>query len=198
MSILSFNKINQRQYTRVLKKNKLNFARGVSNQNHCLYLQSFFKEINCDEPFHVPEDTQHHLIYWQLHSCPVSWGCRIHWLHLCRGVKPHNENPRYVTKQSDGEVPIMLGLWGIRSTPSLPLLPGPLWPGVIAPDKGPIYGLNRTNGIIMLNWIVWNKNVFDNKPYLHLNCMLMLNWIIWNRTVFWHWNCTYTKLICLI
>ena len=21
-------------------------------------------------------------------TCPVSWGCRIHWLHLCRGVRP--------------------------------------------------------------------------------------------------------------
>ena len=21
-------------------------------------------------------------------DCPVSWGCRIHWLHLCRGVRP--------------------------------------------------------------------------------------------------------------
>ena len=21
-------------------------------------------------------------------SCPVSWGSRIHWLHLCRGVRP--------------------------------------------------------------------------------------------------------------
>ena len=30
------------------------------------------------------------------------------------------------------------------STPSLPLLPGPLWPGVVAPNKHPIYGLNRT------------------------------------------------------
>ena len=20
--------------------------------------------------------------------CPVGWGCRIHWLHLCRGVRP--------------------------------------------------------------------------------------------------------------
>ena len=26
--------------------------------------------------------------------CPVSWGCRIHWLHLCRGVRPRpNECP---------------------------------------------------------------------------------------------------------
>ena len=38
----------------------------------------------------------------------------------------------------------MLELWGMLSTPLLPLLPGPLWPGVVAPDKGPIYGLNRT------------------------------------------------------
>ena len=48
----------------------------------------------------------------------------------------------------------MLELWGMRCTPSLPSLPGPLWPGVVAPDKGPIYGLNRTNGILMLNGIV--------------------------------------------
>ena len=134
--------------------------------------------------------------------CPVDWSCRIHRLHLCRGVKPRNECTRYDTKQSDGEVPVMLELWGMRSTPSLPLLQGPLWPGMVASDKGPICGLNRTNGILMLNWIVWlnwiawNRNVFD-KPYLHLNRVLMLNWIIWNGTLFWHWNCTYTKLICL-
>ena len=39
------------------------------------------------------------------------------------------------TKQSDGEVPAVLELWGMRSTPSLPLLPGPLWHGVVAPDR---------------------------------------------------------------
>ena len=65
----------------------------------------------------------------------------------CRGVRLPNECPDYDTKQSDGEVPVILGLWGIQSTPSLLLFPGPLWPGVIAP----IYGLNRTNGILMLN-----------------------------------------------
>ena len=69
-------------------------------------------------------------------SCPVSWGCRIHRLVLCRGVRPPpNEYPGYDTKQSDGEVLAMLELWGMRSTPSLPSLPGPLWPGVVAPDK---------------------------------------------------------------
>ena len=29
----------------------------------------------------------------------------------------------------------MRGPWGIRITPSLPLLPGPLRPGVVAPDR---------------------------------------------------------------
>ena len=29
----------------------------------------------------------------------------------------------------------MLELWGMWSTPLLPLLPGPFWPGVVAPDK---------------------------------------------------------------
>ena len=72
----------------------------------------------------------------QLQLCPVGWGCRIHRLLLCRRVTPTpNECPRYDTKQSDGEVPAMLELWRMRSTPSLPLLPGPLWPGVIAPDR---------------------------------------------------------------
>ena len=45
------------------------------------------------------------------------------------------ECPGYDTKQSDGEVPVMLEFWGMRSTPLLPLLPGPLWPGVVAPDR---------------------------------------------------------------
>ena len=46
-----------------------------------------------------------------------------------------NERPGYDTKQSDGEVPVMLGLSEMQSTPSLPLLPGPLWPGMVALDR---------------------------------------------------------------
>ena len=26
-------------------------------------------------------------------------------------------------------------LWGMQGTPSLPSLPGPLWPGIVAPDR---------------------------------------------------------------
>ena len=52
----------------------------------------------------------------------------------CRGVRPiPNKCRGYDTKQSDCEVPAMI--WGVRSTPSLPLLPGPLWPGVVALDR---------------------------------------------------------------
>ena len=46
-------------------------------------------------------------------------------------------------KKSDAEIPEMLELWEMQITPLLPSLPGPLWPGVVAPDKGPIYGLNK-------------------------------------------------------
>ena len=74
-----------------------------------------------------------------------------------------NECPIYDTKQSDGEVPVMLEFWGMWSTPLLPSLPGPLWPGVVAADKGPIYGLNRTK-LWFLKFTV----------FFHLNCMFML------------------------
>ena len=43
---------------------------------------------------------------------------------------PHthtNECPRYDTKQSRGEVPVKLELWGMWTIPSLPSTPGPLW-----------------------------------------------------------------------
>ena len=38
-----------------------------------------------------------------------------------------NEFPVHDTKQSNGEAPVMLELWGMRSTFLLALLPGPLW-----------------------------------------------------------------------
>ena len=48
---------------------------------------------------------------------------------------PHNDYPGYDTKQSDGEVPVMMELWWMQSTPLLPSLPGPPWLGVVAPDS---------------------------------------------------------------
>ena len=51
------------------------------------------------------------------------------------GQDRSNDGPWYDTQQSNGEIPVMLELWGMQSTPSLPLVPGPLWPGTVAPDR---------------------------------------------------------------
>ena len=74
--------------------------------------------------------------------CPVGRGCRIHRLHLCRGVR--------LPKQSDGEVPVMLELWEMRSTHSLPSLPGSLWPRVVAPYRVLSMGQIELNCKLML------------------------------------------------
>ena len=50
---------------------------------------------------------------------------------LQRG-KPSSGCPWYNTKQSDGEA-LVLELWGMWSTSSLPLLPAPLWTRVVVP-----------------------------------------------------------------
>ena len=39
------------------------------------------------------------------------------------------------SKQSDGEALVILELWGMWSTPSLPSFPGPLWTEAVAPDR---------------------------------------------------------------
>ena len=54
-----------------------------------------------------------------------------------------NDCPGYDTKQSDGQAPVMLKLWGMQSISLLPLLPGLLWPGLVAPDMVISIGLNR-------------------------------------------------------
>ena len=64
---------------------------------------------------------------------------------------PHNESPGYNTKQSDGEASVTLELWGMRSTPSLPSFPGPLYSGVVAPDRVPSMGQIEQNCVIALN-----------------------------------------------
>ena len=62
--------------------------------------------------------------YIKMTDRPVGWGCRIYRRHLCRRVRHPQRMSGYDTKQSDGEVSVMLDVWGIRSTPSLPSLPG--------------------------------------------------------------------------
>ena len=45
----------------------------------------------------------------------------------------------------------MLGHRGIRSTPSLPSLPGPLWPGVAALVRVLSMDHREFNGVLMLS-----------------------------------------------
>ena len=45
----------------------------------------------------------------------------------------------------------MLEFWGMQSTSSLPSLPGPLWPGVVAPDRVLSMGQIELKSIHMLN-----------------------------------------------
>ena len=47
----------------------------------------------------------------------------------------HNKRPGYDRKQSDDEIPVMLELWGMQSTPSLPIFPDLRWPRMVAPAR---------------------------------------------------------------
>ena len=69
---------------------------------------------------------------------------------LQRGKTLPNKCLGYDTKQSDGEAPVMLGIWGIRCTPSLPSLLGSLWVGVVAPDRVLSIGHIELNSVLML------------------------------------------------
>ena len=102
-------------------------------------------------------------------NCPVDWGCKIHRLHLWRGIRPLQRVSCYDTKQSDGEVPVMQELWDMQNIPSLSSLPDPLWPRVETPDRVISMSQTELNCVLMLNWIVWNRIVCC------LNCVLMLN-----------------------
>ena len=62
--------------------------------------------------------------------------------------------PGYDIKPSDGEAPV-LELWGIWSTPSLPLFPYSLWPGVVAPDR--ILSMGQVEQTMCANkWLILN------------------------------------------
>ena len=53
----------------------------------------------------------------------------MHRLYLCT-----NKSPGYDIKPSDNETPA-LEIWEMKSTPSLALVPDPLWLGVVTPDR---------------------------------------------------------------
>ena len=83
----------------------------------------------------------------------------------------------------------MVDLWGMQSTPSMPLLPDPLWAGMVAPDKVLSMGQIELNCLLMLNWIVCNRTVFD------IEIVYLCVW----KELFLNRNnlCTYANLNCL-
>ena len=68
-----------------------------------------------------------------------------------KGKTPPNEYPDYDNEQSDGEVPVMQELQGMRNTSLLPSLRGPFWSGVVAPDRVLSMGQIELNCALMLN-----------------------------------------------
>ena len=91
---------------------------------------------------------------------------------------------------AEGEVPVMLDLWGMRSKPSVPSLPCPFWPVQVALDGVLSMGQIEQNCVLKLNCIVWNKTVSDiETAYL---CLTEL----FERDLFSNTTkpCTYTKL----
>ena len=134
---------------------------------------------------------------FRLRTDPVDWGSRMHWLHLCTGVRlcvitlnwfvwnrsvfifKNNWWPCRLGLQNTltaslqrGKTPqtsirdmtLTIRWWGSCNAgalwnveyPSLPSLPGSLWPGVVASDRILSIGQIELICVITLNWFVWN------------------------------------------
>ena len=89
----------------------------------------------------------------QINHCPVGWGCRIHRLHLCRGVRPPLTSVLDMTLNN-----LMVRFqqcWALGNAeyPFIAIAPRSTLAQSGSTWWGPFYGLNRTNSILMLKWI---------------------------------------------
>ena len=108
-------------------------------------------------------------------ACPVYWSFRTCWLHHCKEVK--TLCPGYNTKL---HLIVRLQLWGMWSTPSLPLLPGSLWPRLVVPfwvpSIGQIEQLNHLLTIIIITYLKWFDCV--KVIYIYIYILYRSNWSI--------------------
>ena len=91
-------------------------------------------------------------------TCAVGRSRRIDQLLLCRVRPLPNECPVYDIKPSDSEAPALeiLGMW---SDHGLPLLPGPFWPGVVAPDR--VLSMGQIEPTVCANkWLMLNYDCY--------------------------------------
>ena len=120
------------QYTRVCRRQNIIHCTSSSLTNVIISVQENTRDI-----FIYRKDEYTKIAT----SSPVVCGCKIHRLYLCkRVVRPPLSNKclGYNIKPFDGKAPA-LEIWNVEN-PSLPVLPGPLKPGVVAR----IYGSNKT------------------------------------------------------
>ena len=74
---------------------------------------------------------------------------------------PPNDCPGYDTKQSDGEAPVNGGALENVEYPFIAITPRSTLTGVVVPDRVPSIDRIELNCVLMLNWIVLNRTVFD-------------------------------------
>ena len=144
--------------------NKLNYDNLFRNFSHWEMINNFMK---------MKEKKQtlsqmccfFSILYIRIYTAQptgIGWGdFKICWLHLFRGVRLllSNKCLGYDIKVSGGEAPVMLELWEMQSTPSLPLLPGLLWL-VRIPSMDQIEIFNH---FIDLKWFNVCKQMIDGK-----------------------------------
>ena len=130
---------------------------------------------------------------------PISWGCRIHRLHLCRVVRLPQQVPwiwPYTTKWWGFS---NAGVLGNVEYPSLPLLLVLLWPSVVAPDR--VLSKSQIEQIVSKQmtdvklWLlysnIWNhltvykKGLFKNVTYLNVFTNQTHIWYICINRI-WH------------
>ena len=102
---------------------------------------------------------------------------------------PHATSALYISLNNPM---VRVQFWGRRNIPLLPSLPGPLWPGVVAPDWVLYMGQIELNFVLIRVWIAWNRTVLTLKLctyakliYLKKNCFCIHDWIVWNIIVFY-------------
>ena len=108
---------------------------------------------------HLPSNHSAYLpVSWDFLG-PLSWGCRKHWLHLCRRVRRPQRlswikhlTIRWWDSSNSDE-------W-MTNTPLLLSISGPFCSRAVAPDR--VLSISR----------------------IELNCELMINRIVWHRTVY--------------
>ena len=115
--------------------------------------------------------------YWH----PSQPGGAVEYINCisAKGLDPLcNECFGYDTKQSDSKAPA-LEIWGMSSTPSLPLLPDPLWPRVVAPDS--VLSMGQIVELFdYLNWVQTNDWCLIELLVIHsntLNHLIVCKWM---------------------